>query len=77
MPGDNCYLNGSKCKDPTAGKAIAKNAAGDAGQKRVTRLIKTIINICSLAGYELIGWIDVVDQKTSIRYREKIFKSKG
>lgn len=77
MPGDNCFINGSKCNDPTAGKAINKAEAGDAAQKRVTRLVKTIISICSLSGYELLGWIDVVDQRTCIRYREKIFKSKG
>ena len=55
--------------------------AGDAGQKkRVTRLVKkTIINIfAAWPDMNLLGWIDVVDQKTSIPIPgEKIFKSKG
>ena len=64
------HYNSSGCLDPTAYMAIRhldqEMAAIDG---RVSLVIKTVKNIIHLAGFELIGRIELRDQKTGRYFR--------
>lgn len=55
------YNNASGCADPTAYEAI-KNA--DEDYERFHKLLKTIFNVCNLAGFWVEGRIVLRDMNT-------------
>lgn len=58
--------NGSGYYDPTAYKAIKQLTEGE---KRVSRVIKTLQAVAHLAGYDIEGRIVLVDKETGEVWR--------
>ena len=63
---DELKRNGSGYVDPTAEKAI-KNVIQD--NKRVSVVIKTLQSVAHLAGFEIVGRIEIMDKSTGDIYR--------
>lgn len=64
---DDLRVNGSGIKDPTAYKAIKK--VDEETTRRANQLIKTIQSIAHLAGFEVVGRIELRDKKTGEIWR--------
>ena len=68
------YRNKEGYTDPTAGEAIGTIAKEERREEKehntaVTDLIRMLKQIISLAGFELVGRIVLVDRKTGKEYR--------
>lgn len=65
--GEDLRLNGSGVKDPTAYKAIKR--ADKRYNPKVKHLIETLHNVAHLAGYEIVGRIEIKDKNTGETWR--------
>ncbi len=63
---DDYKRNGSGYYDPTAYKAIKRVTEGE---KKVSRVIKTLQAVAHLAGFEIEGRIVLVDKETGEIWR--------
>lgn len=61
MKEDDLKRNASGCVDPTAYQAITNI---DNEQKRFKQLIRTIVYICDLAGFEIQGKITLKNRRS-------------
>lgn len=61
MKEDDLKRNASGCIDPTAYQAITSI---DNEQKRFKQLIRTIVYICDLAGFEIQGKITLKNRRS-------------
>lgn len=68
--GQNPMFNASGCKDSTAYEAI-KHVSKEQHdlEKKVHNVITTIKNIMDLAGFEIIGRIQIKDKRTGKEFR--------
>lgn len=64
---DELRYNGSGIKDPTAYKAIKK--VDEETNRRANQLIKAIQSIAHLAGFEIVGRIELRDKNTGEVWR--------
>lgn len=68
MNGKDPRKNASGCWDMTAYEAI-KKADAEAEQERLGKVIKTIKNVCELAGFSIEGRIVLKDKRTGKVWR--------
>lgn len=63
------FYNASGCKDPTAGAAIAEVAREEhETDKRIRKAVHICKEVLELAGFELIGRIQIRDKNTEREY---------
>lgn len=64
----NPRYNASGCKDLTAYKAL-DNVERE--EKRVRKILRVLRSVCELSGYQIKGYVVLVDSRTGKQWRVK------
>jgi hypothetical protein len=67
--GNDPRRNASGCMDLTSYEAIRNIERDEYAEKRYKKLLTTIFNICELAGFSIVGRLEIRDKKTGKIWR--------